>query len=96
MKWGGRLINKSSSNVPFCIINSKQTNSKHADRRKNTNACFYLVTAAEEFEFVLEELIDLRKRQLLHRRALDGHNNQSDVAVWRLLGAAGALRGGVL
>lgn len=50
-----------------------------------------LVTAAEEFEFVLEELVDLGKRQLLHWRALDGHNNQGDVAVWGLLWATGAL-----
>lgn len=46
-----------------------------------------LVGAAEEGEARLQELIDLAERQALAGRALDGHDDERDVRVGRLLGS---------
>ena len=45
----------------------------------------HLVGAAEEGELLLEELVDLGEGELLAGHALDGHHDEGDVAVGRLL-----------
>ena len=50
----------------------------------------YLVGTPEEWKLGLEVLVDLVEGELLSGHGLDGHHDQGDVAVRRLLLAAGA------
>ena len=44
-----------------------------------------LIRSPEERKFLLEELINLRECELLAGDGLDGHDNEGDVAIGRLL-----------
>ena len=53
----------------------------------------YLVGSPEEGELGLQVLVDLVERELLAGDGLNGHDDEGDVAVRRLLLAAGACGG---